>query len=261
MIKEERVKIRPTTKEQAEYYSKQLGYQISVHDTIEIFPNQLMPQSHCLITAICDHCAQEKLMEYRTYRRITQAETKPYHCRVCAVTDIKQIIMAKYGVDNPFASSIVQEKIKETNLLRYGVPYPSQRPEHRDSMKGDKNRFWIDGRASEIARRNNSRLKSWRREVYLRDGYRCAICGQGVEDGVKIEAHHLENYADNQDKIYDVNNGITLCKSHHRLLHNLKGYHVSKEDYLSFVEGQTTISQESTGEDELPSEVHRNPLG
>ena len=27
------------------------------------------------------------------------------------------------------------------------------------------------------------------------------------------------------------------------------------------VEGQTTISQESTGEDELPSEVHRNPLG
>lgn len=37
---------------------------------------------------------------------------------------------------------------------------------------------------------------------------------------------------------------------------NKKGYHVSK-----FVEGQTTISQESTGEDELPSEVHRNPLG
>lgn len=35
-----------------------------------------------------------------------------------------------------------------------------------------------------------------------------------------------------------------------------EGHHVSK-----FVEGQTTISQESTGEDELPSEVHRNPLG
>ena len=42
---------------------------------------------------------------------------------------------------------------------------------------------------------------------------------------------------------------------------NKKGYHVSEKDRLSFVEGQTTISQESTGEDELPSEVHRNPLG
>lgn len=35
----------------------------------------------------------------------------------------------------------------------------------------------------------------------------------------------------------------------------------NKKGCLSFVEGQTTISQESTGEDELPSEVHRNPLG
>lgn len=57
---------------------------------------------------------------------------------------------------------------------------------------------------------------AWRRNVYKRDNYTCQICG--ACNG-KINAHHLDGYAENPDKRIDVDNGITLCTSCHIEFH------------------------------------------
>ncbi len=72
-----------------------------------------------------------------------------------------------------------------------------------------------------------SQYKKWRNKVYKKDQYTCQHCGQV---GHKLNAHHKKkllsilhefNICDIEDaercfQLWDVNNGITLCKSCHK---------------------------------------------
>ena len=129
--------------------------------------------------------------------------------------------------------------------FKYGHEYTMQRPECKKKfLLGEANNSYIDGRSKNSDYRNSSALKTWRREVYERDGYKCQVCGATREE-TDIEAHHLENFADNQDKRLDVNNGVTLCVKHHKLFHQIYGYHnTTPEQYQEFAKGQTTIPDE-----------------
>lgn len=48
----------------------------------------------------------------------------------------------------------------------------------------------------------------WRKKVYLRDKFTCRLC---LKTGGYIEAHHILPKGLFPDKIFDENNGITLC--------------------------------------------------
>lgn len=52
--------------------------------------------------------------------------------------------------------------------------------------------------------------KMWSSEVIARDGFKCVICGD-----TRIQAHHI---IPREVKFlrHDLNNGITLCASHHK---------------------------------------------
>lgn len=56
--------------------------------------------------------------------------------------------------------------------------------------------------------RSSSEYSEWRENVFIKDNYICQCCGHV---GGKLQAHHIENFADNLEKRFDVNNGITLC--------------------------------------------------
>ena len=72
-------------------------------------------------------------------------------------------------------------------------------------------------RKKESARdRNSPRYRAWRTSVFDRDKYTCAVCGRR---GVKLNAHHIESWADFPDRRYDIDNGITLCQDCHKQLH------------------------------------------
>ena len=62
-------------------------------------------------------------------------------------------------------------------------------------------------------KRNTPENTIWRKSVYERDDYACQKCGK---KGIYLEAHHKENWADNPELRYVVDNGITLCKECHR---------------------------------------------
>ena len=63
--------------------------------------------------------------------------------------------------------------------------------------------------------RNDSRYIYWSREIKNLDNWQCAICGCKMSKDNKLVSHHILTFRDYPDLIYDLNNGITLCRIHH----------------------------------------------
>jgi len=88
---------------------------------------------------------------------------------------------------------------------------------HFALQKGKDHWNWKGGITPERMKVRRSRAYSdWRRAVFSRDGYVCQQCGQ---HGGKLNAHHIERFADNTSRRLDVNNGITLCEKCHKEVH------------------------------------------
>ena len=62
-------------------------------------------------------------------------------------------------------------------------------------------------------RRNDSMYADWRLNVYRRDNYKCKINNE--ECNGRIEAHHILCWREYSELRYTINNGITLCQTHH----------------------------------------------
>lgn len=82
--------------------------------------------------------------------------------------------------------------------------------------------------------RNSYQYRQWRSDVFTRDGFACQNCGK---HGYRLEAHHIlsvtavirqDNISTISDafanaRLFDINNGVTLCESCHSLTDNYKG--------------------------------------
>jgi len=79
---------------------------------------------------------------------------------------------------------------------------------------------------------SSKKYKQWRKSVYERDKYTCRICGQV---GHKLNAHHIQNYAEFHENRYDIENGITLCVDCHKAFHDKYGKKSNKEKLKQFV--------------------------
>jgi 5-methylcytosine-specific restriction endonuclease McrA len=84
-----------------------------------------------------------------------------------------------------------------------------------ESRTGEKNWRWITDRTIALERhqeKNSLDWKQWRMEVFSRDKYTCQECG---DSGVYIEPHHIVPLRSDRSKIFEVTNGITLCRPCH----------------------------------------------
>lgn len=262
MIKQDIITIIVKTGKVANYYASKIGRQIQVGESIEI-PISLLPlSSHMLITATCDICGDDKEMMYKTYIHCTKGNTVPYHCSKHTSIRYKETMKQKYGVENGFQSSIIKEKSKMTHLQNYGVEYTAQRQDFKDKyLLGQNNYFAKKEKHKNYYYDNSSELKKWREAVYQKGKYKCCICGKGRDSQTKIHAHHLWGYYEYPEKKYDIENGVVLCVKHHNQFHwQYQNKEITPELFYHFVEGQTTIPQGSTAEDELPLEVHCIPI-
>jgi len=94
--------------------------------------------------------------------------------------------------------------------------------EHREHLKGkrpnacgENHRLWIKDRTKALEaslRRKSLEWKVWRGEVFERDKYTCQECGAS---GVYLEPHHIITVKSDNNKVYDIKNGITLCRPCH----------------------------------------------
>jgi len=89
----------------------------------------------------------------------------------------------------------------------------------KHNTRGELSNFWKGGiTPKNKLERGTSQYKEWRKQVFERDNYTCQCCGSY---GGKLNAHHKENFSNNHDLRFDIDNGITLCKNCHHP--NIKG--------------------------------------
>ncbi len=94
-------------------------------------------------------------------------------------------------------------------------------------LRGDKNGNWKGGTTSLLFQiRHCSKCKIWRKSIFERDNFTCQNC---FVRGGDIEAHHKKEFSEIIKKnniitleqslmcqeLWDINNGITLCKKCH----------------------------------------------
>ena len=60
-----------------------------------------------------------------------------------------------------------------------------------------------------------------RQMVLERDNYKCQICGKNQHE-VELHCHHITGVEQNPIESADVDNCITLCKEHHKIIHKQK---------------------------------------
>jgi predicted restriction endonuclease len=84
----------------------------------------------------------------------------------------------------------------------------------------------LKGKGTPHIRNRNKKYSKWRTKVLKRDDYHCVLC-----DSVKtLHTHHKEGYTQNPLLRYDVDNGVTLCKMHHKIFHTIYGTRNNTED-------------------------------
>lgn len=79
----------------------------------------------------------------------------------------------------------------------------------------------------------NEKIKQWRLKVYERDSYTCQLCGDN--NGGNLNAHHLDGWDWCEERRFDINNGVTLCKICHTEFHKKYGFGKNtKEQFAEF---------------------------
>ena len=125
-----------------------------------------------------------------------------------------------------------KQKIREANI---GKRIPKKiRLKMSLSHRGKRNGNWKGGIARlQILIRNNSLYRQWRSDVFTRDNFTCQECGQTDEGwwatNIKSFSSILQYYeittlekALKCEELWNINNGITLCKKCHRNLYKHK---------------------------------------
>ena len=84
-------------------------------------------------------------------------------------------------------------------------------------LRGHQHPMWKGGTSAERQRTMaTNEYKKWRQAVFHRDSFTCQACGQV---GYELNAHHIQDYSENEYLRTDVDNGITLCGDCHREFH------------------------------------------
>lgn len=86
--------------------------------------------------------------------------------------------------------------------------------------KGHRPWNWKGGISGENAKiRVSDEYNQWRLLVYKRDHYTCQKCGHRF---INIVAHHIKSFKEFKKLRFEVNNGVTLCRSCHMKIHKPK---------------------------------------
>jgi 5-methylcytosine-specific restriction endonuclease McrA len=71
-------------------------------------------------------------------------------------------------------------------------------------------------------------------EIFMRDNYRCVVCGRGRQDGVEICADHIRPKDKGGDNSID--NGQTLCMEHNLIKKNYSQTEAGKRYFIKMYE-------------------------
>lgn len=117
----------------------------------------------------------------------------------------------------------------KTEFGKGHVPWNKGKPH----LRGEAHPRWNGGYTSVVRIiRGCSKYNTWRLNVFRRDKRVCQTCGSFVD----VEAHHITKFMDvirrydvrtltqalHCPELWDVSNGVTICKKCHREVESLK---------------------------------------
>lgn len=122
-----------------------------------------------------------------------------------------------------------KRKMSKTHTINQRDPISRQI--QSDAHKGCKSHLW-EGGITPLSNsvRGSHRMRAWRNSVFARDNYTCTKCSI---THTYLNAHHLIKFstlmkkyniknieqAEACDELWDISNGITLCKQCHKKIH------------------------------------------
>lgn len=137
----------------------------------------------------------------------------PKVCLFCKKDFITNCIMPR----KKFCSTSCRSKnFPEINLANLEKRDKEKQREMMRNRKGEKHFAWISDRNILMEKhrlRGTPEWKDWRAKVFERDVYTCQEC---EISGVPIEPHHIIPLRVDMKKIFEVKNGITLCRPCHQ---------------------------------------------
>ena len=136
----------------------------------------------------------------------------------------KKISDAQLGIPKPKISQALKDrKLLEATKKKIGTAM-------RRRVEQGIHNFWKGGISRYYKEINhslrNGEWRNWRNRVFERDNYMCQKCGikSGNGRAVILHPHHILPVVDCVKKgklalIYEITNGITLCKNCHQIIH------------------------------------------
>jgi 5-methylcytosine-specific restriction endonuclease McrA len=134
----------------------------------------------------------------------------------------------------------MSEKMSGVNNYNYGKHLSEEHKNklsksHKGQQTGEDNNMWKGGiTALNDKIRKTKDHREWANNIYKRDNYTCQECGIKCR-AKNIIAHHIKPFADYPEIRFDINNGITLCRSCHKKIHKEIGIKTRFKTSLIFV--------------------------
>jgi hypothetical protein len=180
------------------------------------------------VTVNCSYCGKEKDIVPSLHKRLEN-----FYCNQdCRTNHLKTLMEGEnnpnYNRINVNCSGCNMEMLIEPFRVKHHkyqfCSFECYKNNIGQFFEGENNPLWNGSLSSKerIKLRALTEYRHWRKEVYERDNYTCQCCSDNSSGN--LNAHHLYSWDKNPEIRFDVNNGITLCKTCHKAFHDLYGY-------------------------------------
>lgn len=179
-----------------------------------------------LIPYKCDYCEKDDLKPYVQLLKGRKIIDKDC-CEDCIPLKIKETNLIKYGVEHTQQLEETKSKFRETNLKVRGVEYPSQSQEVREKVVTS----YLD-RYGETNPMKNEEIKNKHRETMIEKyGVSSPIQDKEIKNKIR-QTNRLKYGVDNPQQNKEIKektmrtmneNGTTPCSIQQKYIHNLIG--------------------------------------
>lgn len=133
MLLTKEVEVRPRG-EMIQYY-KDRGYDAKYNQLLVVKVDDLPRRSSSSIKVLCDICQENEVSTtYCNYNKSIET-TGSYACKECRYEKVRLTNIARYGVDNYGKTKECHEKMKNTTKSLYGVEHYSQTEEYKERFR------------------------------------------------------------------------------------------------------------------------------
>ena len=188
-----------------------------------------------MIKKICQQCKKEFFVSLskKTQKNCSFACGRIAFSKTQKGHKISERTKRKIGLSNKGkirTKEQIENHIKKTKGRVFGYKYPKGNIPWNKNKKtgiipktafrpgvyiGEKHYNWKGGITPiRVKIYRSKEYQNWRNFVFKRDDYTCLNCGT---KGCYLEAHHIKRWIDYPKLRYEIDNGVTLCKSCHNL--------------------------------------------